>query len=433
MSRFIIQSAAVPAALLGVSIFCCPTVLKADLVYRPNEGWVREGVSILGSSSPVAKTADLQMKYADDMDKKGDLSAALDAYKRLIKVFPLSLQASEARFKLGVLLEKKGLFEDAFDAYDELVVKHPESKEFTKALEGMFGIAKRFMNGERRRLFGIKAFSSNQRAEEMFDKILKRAPYSRSAAQVMLFRGMTMERQGKDAEALAAYQQIIERFPSDSLADEAQYQIGYIRLRSVKRGSYDTTDRARAQESFEDFLNRAPQNGRTSQAKENLQVLESGNRKAALDVAKFYDKTGKARSAAVYYRDVIEKYPGSVEAKYAQDRLASLKQSLGEEALGTDAKAAESPASAESRKKMQASTSTSSRADYVGPQLKGQTQKSAEKRAPEVVVPSASSFRLQALDTAPPPLDEQVKSASGSQEGALPIQPRLTPPKPQTP
>ena len=162
-------------------------------------------------------------------------------------------------------------------------------------------------------------------------------------------------------------------------------------------------------------------------------MLESGNRKAALDVAKFYEKTGKVRSAAICYRDVISKYPGSSEAKFAQDRLVSLKQTHGEEALGTDTNAADSPGSAESKKKMQASASNASRSDYVGPQLKNQSQKDAAKRAPEVVVPSASSFRLQAVDTAPPPLDEQAKSAAGSQEKSLLIQPRITPPTPQNP
>jgi len=428
----VLQSAALPAALFCVSFFMLPDSARADLVYRPNEGWVREGVGILGTSTPVAKTADLQMQYAQDMEKKGNTPEAIDAYKRLIKVFPLSMQASEARFKLGENLEKKGKYEEAFDAFDELVVKHPESKEFTRALDAMFGIAKRYMNGERRRLFGVKMFASNQRAEEMFDKILKRAPYSRNAAQVMLFRGLTMERQGKDAEALAAYQQIIERFPSDPISDEAQYQMGYIRLRSVKNGSYDHTDRSRAQESFEDFLNRAPQNGRTSQARENLQLLESGNRKAALDVAKFYEKTGKNRAAGVYYRDVIAKYPGSPEAKTAQERLDFLRAALGEDALRVESEAPSTPATIESRKKMQAAVNTAARPDYVGPKLKSGESKSAG--SPEVLVPSASSFRLQDADTAPPPLPLGEEKPGAQQPSAASlIAPRVTPPAPQNP
>lgn len=392
-----------------------PHISRADLVYRPEEGWTKEG-GIFGSSAPVAKTAELQLKYGDDLEKKGDLSGAKDAYKRLLKAFPLSQQAAAARFKLAGILEKQGQYEDAFQTYDELVVKHPESKEFSLALDAMYAIGKRYMNGERRKVFGIKTFSSNQRAEEMFDTILKRAPYSRSAGQVMLFRGMMMERQGKDAEALAAYQQIVERFPTDPVADDAQYQMGYIRLSNMKEGSYNNVDRTRAQESFEDFLNRAPQNEKTAQARQNLQLIQSNNRKAALDIAKFYDKSGKTKAAVLSYEDVIRDHPGSPEADYAKKRIATLKAEKGEEAVSTK-KAPLDAKEAASNKQTQAKISTASRPDYVGPKIK---QEAATQRAS-----SGPSLRLQDIEPNSLPGDP-----TNTLDLSLPA-PRVTPPSPQ--
>ena len=241
------------AGLAGLLYLCAAGTSPADLVYRPNEGWKQEGSGLfgaIGGGRATAKSADLQLQYADELVQKNKLSDACDALQGLLRGFPLSQQTAEARLKLGDLLERRGKYEEAFETYDQLLVKNPESRQFTGALDGMFAIGKRYMNGEKRRLFGVKTFSSNRRAEEMFDTILKRAPYARSAPQVMLFKGMVLERQGKDAEALASYQQIIERFPSDSVADDAQYQMGYIRLRSVKSGSYDSVDRM----VFEDIL-----------------------------------------------------------------------------------------------------------------------------------------------------------------------------------
>lgn len=410
-----------PAAITLSAILLCsltPHASRADLVYRPNEGWTKEG-GIFGNSAPLAKTAELQTQYGEDLEKKGDLSGAKDAYQRLLKAFPLSQQAAGARFKLAGLLEKDGKYEEAFQAYDELVVKHPESKEFSLALDAMYGIGKRYMNGERRKLFGVKTFSSNQRAEEMFDTILKRAPYSRSAGQVMLFRGMMMERQGKDAEALAAYQQIVERFPTDSVADDAQYQMGYIRLHNMKEGSYNNVDRIRAQESFEDFLNRAPKNEKTAQARQNLQLIESNNRKAALDIAKFYDKTGKTKAAVISYEDVIRDHPGSQEADYAKKRIAALRAEKGAEAVSTKKGPADSKEASTSNKQMQSKISTSSRPDYVGPKIK---QEAATQRAP-----AGPSLRLQEINPNPLPGDP-----TNTFDLSLPA-PRLTPPGPQNP
>ncbi len=411
-----------PVAITTAAILAGPLISNADLVYRPNEGWTREG-GFFGNSASVAKTADLQMQYATDLEKKGDVSGAREALKKLIKAFPLSQQAAEARFKLGALLEKQGRYEDAFETYDELVVKSPESKEFTAALDAMFGIAKRYMNGERRRLFGVKMFASNERAEQMFDTIMKRAPYSRSAAQVMLFRGMMMERQGKDAEALAAYQQIVDRFPTDPIADEAQYQMGYIRVHSVKGGSYDNTDRVRAQESFEDFLNRAPQSGRTSQARENIQLVEAKNRQASLDVAKFYDKTGKTKAAVLSFKDVIRDYPNTQEADYAKRRIDAIRAEKGPEAVEVPKESGGAAKKADTSTQ-QAKVNTASRSDYVGPKLKNQkTAQPAEERAPK-----GPSLRLQDADASP-----AGAPSFGTGTGLSLPAPRVTPPTPQNP
>jgi outer membrane protein assembly factor BamD len=413
------------AGLASLLYLSCVAPLHADLVYTRQEGWKKEGSGLFGLlsiSKKTADTADDQLKVADEFVQKNKLPEARNALRALLSDFPFSQQTAEARLKLGGLLEKQGKFEDAFEMYDQLLVKNPESKQFTNALEAMFGIGKRYMNGEKRRLFGIKTFSSNRRAEEMFDTILKRAPYARLAPQVMLFRGMVLERQSKDAEALAAYQQIIERFPSDSVADDAQYQMGYIRLRNVKTGSYDSVDRVRAQESFEDYLNRAPQNGKVQQARENLQVLESTRRKASLDAAKFYEKTGKTKSAVIYYKEILKTHPGTEEAKFAKKRLETLRAELGADAVESQPDVADDAKKAASRKEMQSKVNTVSRPDYVGPKLKP----SAKDAKPE-----GAKLQLRPDDDlATPPKPD------GGLGGQIQLQmpaPRLTPPAPQNP
>ena len=81
---------------------------------------------------------------------------------------------------------------------------------------------------------------------------------------------------------------------------------------------------------------------------------------------------------------------------------------------------------------MQAAVSTSSRPDYVGPKLKNSSGKAAGESGPEVLVPSAASFRLQEADTAPLP-SEAGKGGAGPAEGASLISPRVTPPAPRNP
>jgi outer membrane protein assembly factor BamD len=234
----------------------------------------------------------------------------------------------------------------------------------------------------------------------MFDTILKRAPYSQSAAQVMLFRGMVMEREGKDAEAIVTYQQLVDRFPSSPISDEAQYQMGFVRMRSVRSGSNDKVDRVRAQESFEDYISRAPSSEKSSQAKENLKTLEQKHLKSILDVAKYYDKAGQIKPAVVYYRDVIREAEGSEEGKFAKKRIEELKQRFGPDAVRTANEPAENAESASSKRKMQSAINTTSRPDFVGPQVKESPVERSDNKGPSLRLSPAD---LNALPEPPVP------------------------------
>ena len=227
----------------------------------------------------------------------------------------------------------------------------------------------------------------------MFNTILKRAPFSDIAAQVMLFRGMVLERQGKTDEAITIYQQIIERFPGEKAAEEAQYQIGYVRMNNLRTGSNNPVDRLRAQESFEDYMSRASTSEKAAQARENLQVIETKNLQSTLDIAKFYDKDGKIKAAAIYYRDLIDIAPNSPQGQFAKKRIDELKSIHGVDAVRSSNSVAENADTAASRKRMQAAINTSSRADYVGPQIK----------KPLPATPKGPALRISPSDLGPLP------------------------------
>lgn len=386
---------ALPAIVLWLAVSVSSRGQDPNLDRPPGEWslqkWIMDGFQIGGQ---VADTSTEQYKIGKELDKTGDKSKALDAYKKVIKHYPISNEAPGAMLRIAQILESTGDLEKAFASFDTYLLKYPEGADFKLALDSMIKIARRFMDGERRRLFGVKLFSSNQRAEEMFEAILKRAPFAAQAPQVMLYKGAMLERQGKDQEAVLAYQEILERFPSDPAAEDAQYQIGYIRLKNIRGGSYNRQDQLRAQESFEDFLSRAPESGKSAQAKENLKKLESGQRQSILEIAKFYEKTGKTKAAAVYYEDLIQFSPNSDEGKAARTRLAALKRLKGEDAVLKHRGPAENAETVESKRKMEAAINTSSRADYVGPKIK-------QKPAAVEKAPATPSLRVSPRDLLP--------------------------------
>jgi outer membrane protein assembly factor BamD len=350
-----------PVLLLVASFFAVsPT--EGAVVYRSNEGWSVEGPA--GSVDPVV--AD-RMKKAEALEAEGNTGAALDAYRALVKKWPASLLAPKAQRKVGMLLERNGQYDKAFQADEFYLTKYPNGDDFDAVVESMFKIAKGFLEGEKKKLLGVPLGSNVPRAQTMFESIVKNAPFSKWAPLAQFSVGQALEKQSKYGEAIAAYQLVVTRYANDPIADDALYQVGYVRLRDYREGSYDRASSQKAREAFEDFVNRYPESEKVPQARENLATLQGGQTKNVLQIAKFYDKTKQYKAAVIYYNDVIKQQPDSPDSVFAKTRIAALKDLVGEEALRAGPEQAETGARAQARRKLQAKVDTSSRPDYAGP------------------------------------------------------------------
>jgi len=372
-----------------------PRVGEAVIIFRSNEGWSVEG----DASSKVEGSATEQMRKAEELEAKGNLNAAYDAYRSLVKRYGLSVLAPKAQRKVGVILERSGDYDKAFNAYSTYLQKYPKGEDFESVVESMFKIAKLFLEGEKKKLLGVKIASSMERAKEMFTEIVKRAPYSRWAPLAQFNIGQALEKQGKYPEAIAAYTVVTSRYPTDAIADDAQYQIGYVRLQEHKQGSYDQAGASKAREAFEDFAHRFPESEKVPQARENMKQLEGGAARGQLDIARFYDRTKQYRAAVIYYNDVIKAAPDTNEATLAKNRIEELKEKHGEDALRSAPEKAETGAKAATRRRLQARVETASRPDYVGPPV--------AVREPDEVAPGRPTLRTSPIAPVPavePPL-----------------------------
>ncbi len=353
------------ALVLSLTLLGCVVPLRwseAAVVYRSSEGW-----SVEGDDSADTGSAAAQMRYAEDLEKKGDEAGAYKACKVLVKRYGLSVLAPKAQRKIGILLQKHADYDKAFDAYNTYLTKYPQGVDFDSVVEQAFTIAKLFLEGQKKKVMGVPTTSSMGRAQTMFETIVKNAPFSKFAPLAQFNVGQALEKQGKYPEAIKAYQVVVNKYAGDAIADDALYQVGYVRLRETREGSYDRASVAKARESFEDFINRYPESEKVPQAKENMKTLEGGNAKSSLDIARYYDKTKQHRAAVIYYNDVIKTQPGSPESEIAKARIEELKQQFGEDALRAGPERTETGARAAQRRKLQAKLDTASRPDYVGP------------------------------------------------------------------
>jgi len=349
---------AVATALAAVGI----APLDASVVWRETGGWTVEG-----TPSEADTAAQPGFNEAAAAEKAGNAGRAIDGYRAVVKRQPTSEFASIAQFKIGELSEKEGNVERAFEGYQALVENYPRSTDFERAVESMYNIANRFLGGEKQRVLGLPTLPSMERAQKMFEVIVKTAPFSKYAALSQFNVGLALERQGLIPQAVEAYGQVVERHPTSDVADDAQYQVGYAYLKQAREGSYDQAAAQKARDAFSDFSARYPGSEKLPQARENLKLLEGRKTQGAIQIARFYDKAKNYKAAAIYYNEVLLNEAGSAESDQARERLDEIRALVGDEAINLGPEKPETAARAKMRRRLQAQVDTSARADYVGP------------------------------------------------------------------
>ncbi|GAB4241679.1 MAG: hypothetical protein OHK005_04970 [Candidatus Methylacidiphilales bacterium] len=300
------------------------SVSPAALVWRPGEGWSMES----SDATLAASDAKDQLQLARNYEAKENWKDALAAYKSLVRRWPLSSVAGEAQFKIGFMLEKMAEFYPAFEAYQKVIKSHPNSQFFDLAIERQFAIGNLFLSGEPQRLWKIPLLPSMDRTVKIYEAVIKNAPYGRYAAPAYFNMGQAREKQKKWSDAIAAYNMILDKYPNDPLAPNAQYQIGYAWYRASSEADYDQSAARKSIEGFQDYLTKYPKSDKVEQAREYIRELSGRQVQGSFNIARFYERQRNYRAAFIYYNDVIQIDPESAQAQQAKTRLEAIRPQL---------------------------------------------------------------------------------------------------------
>ncbi|MFN2621368.1 MAG: outer membrane protein assembly factor BamD [Chthoniobacterales bacterium] len=325
--------------------------IKGAVVFKPGE---KAHYKTPGEEE-MSGTARQLFDRAQAAEGKGDIGGAIKAYRTIVKKHPRDTLAAGSAYRLGQLLEQTHKYLPAADAYAVLCEKYSKSEHFEDAVTALFRIGEMYLTGQKTKILGITFKSGLQQAADIFTMIIRTAPYGKYTARAQFDLGRAREKQGQNESAIAAYQAVVEKFPDDPIAVDAQYQIGYIWSKASTSGTYDPAAATNSKVAFEDFLARYPNSEKAAQAKQNLKKMEHKQSSTAYDIAKFYDKQKQYRAAAIYYNEVIRTQPGSTEGERAKKRISELRAKVGDAKLQAPAVTA----AAASKKKVRPRTQES--------------------------------------------------------------------------
>lgn len=304
------------------------TFTDASIVFRPKNGKL-----VIPGEEQTSGNAQQLFTSAQTMESHNDFKGAIKTYTTLVRRYPHDALAPGAAYRKAQLQEQIGDDLKAAETYRFVVERYQKFDKFEEAIEAQFRIGERYLEGKKAKLLGINILHPIDKARGIFTGIVKTAPFGKYTARAQFNIGRCAEKEGNDEGAVAAYQAVVDKFPDQPIAADAQYQIGYIWYRSTKQGTRDAAAAKNAKHGFEDFLYRHPHSEKAAQAREDLRRLEQKQTSDSFSVAKFYDKQRKYRAAAIYYNEVIQQQPDSPQGNEAKKRVAEIRAKVGDAAL----------------------------------------------------------------------------------------------------
>jgi outer membrane protein assembly factor BamD (BamD/ComL family) len=282
----------------------------------------RKKVVQVASPTEESQAAEMMAK-ALEYENAGKYSKAQSLYRDVIKKYSNTSLVSEAAFQILLYRKTTEKNEEFFEYAQQFLDTYRGSSRFGQVLEMQFEAAENLRGGKReRRLLFFKMKTSGEDVATMFQRIINNAPYGKMAPLCQFNIGEVFQERGEKDKAVEAYYKVLDNHPKSKWAAEAQYRIGAISY-SYARKTEDKSNLNMTRDAMNAYLANNPGGDRFKEAESIMSNLNETEAQQAVKIAKFYERTGKTKAAAIYYFEAL-KYSPSSAANEAQEAISRL-------------------------------------------------------------------------------------------------------------
>ncbi len=287
--------------------------------------WTPKENTFVNPKYAAKDTPEEQFDWAMKFYKEGDFKRAADEFVRLTASYKDSDLAPEAQYYAGKSFEELGKYYFAYQNYQKTIENYPYTERMEEIVSKEYIIAGIFQNKEEPKLMDLELSLSLERAIEIYKKVVQNSPFGPYADKALFEMASCYRRSSKYSEAIDAYEKIINDHPDSSLNDEAKYEVAYTMYEASKDPEYDQENTEEALEKFERIVKTTAIPAIQEEADSMLKELKAKKARSDFGVASFYEKQKQYKSAIIYYKDIVKKYPGTSAADEAKLRIDVLK------------------------------------------------------------------------------------------------------------
>lgn len=263
-----------------------------------------------------------QFDFAKQIFDAGDYKTAITEFKKVLRHFPESYEAAEAQFYIGESLEKMDKLYDAYLAYQKVIDKYPFSDKMNTILKREFDIAEA-LSEKKDQVLGL-TLTGQYYAINIYRRIIDNAPYGDLASLSQYRIGLVMKDMGRFDEAKTEFEKVASAYPDSQWLEPAKYQIALCASLASRKPDYDQELTQEAKKRFDEFVNQHPDAELAKDAAEKISTLTDKEAEKDFNTAQFYEKQKAYSSAAMYYESVIKKYPKTIWAQKAFEKIQAL-------------------------------------------------------------------------------------------------------------
>jgi outer membrane protein assembly factor BamD (BamD/ComL family) len=349
-------------AAASVALLAAPDARALDLGKANPLTWFNKKDEVV----PTAPERQVQEGAAEAMlrDAKtaastGNTGRAIGIYKDVVSRYRFTNAAANSQFELAALQRRSGKLQDSYDSFQKFITDYRQSARFDEAVQQQFEIAEEAKAGKKQpSLLMIPMKLDRSDLVKLYQGVIRNSPYGKYAPYAQFAIGEVYQDDGDKPMANQAYQMVVDNYPNTRLASEAQFRIGAISSAAARK-TQDASNLTTTLDALETYKATNPAGDRVQEADSLISEGRAAQSANALSIAKFYEKAGKPKAAAIYYSEAMQTGGGETVAE-AQRRLAALAASNPEDVKQSGVSSGESYV-------VPAAVNTKNRDEYAGP------------------------------------------------------------------